>query len=203
MTTWLERYEKILQHNQSITLRHALPHQSSTDHQIPKLQPRRHVTMAKEPSQHSVSLDSIVNDYGATYIRDALARFIVQTNSPYLTRAQVEQRSLYTFLPFLALPVFHRVKFCDENDVIIDAIHAQPARKDKQGRLIPARFDTALVDSSNSDARLNSSKKIHGMYYFQSQDLSLIAFSRLSRCSNTRRVLVKAKSPQATLPPAY
>ena len=37
MTTWLERYEKILQHNQSITLRHALPRQSSTEHQIPKL----------------------------------------------------------------------------------------------------------------------------------------------------------------------
>ncbi|KAF8320234.1 hypothetical protein F5887DRAFT_905168, partial [Amanita rubescens] len=158
MTAWLERHEKILQQDRSITLQHELDSQSSTGHQIPKLRPSRHVTMAKEPSKYSVPLDSIVNDYGATYLRDALARFIVQTNSPYLTRAQVEQRSLYTFLPFLALPVFHRIKFRDANNVIIDAIHVQPARKDKQGRFVPARFDTALVNSSD-EASLN--KNIH------------------------------------------
>ncbi len=199
MTAWLERHEKILQYDRSIT-RHALYSQSSTDsHRIPKLQPSRHVTMAKEPSQYSVPLDLIVNNYGATYLRDALARFIVQMNSPYLTQAQVEQRSLYTFLPFLALPVFHRIKFRDENNVIIDAIHVQPAQKDKRGRLIPARFDTALVDSSD-EARLN--KNIHGMCYFLKISQSN-GFSRLSRRSNTCRVLVKTKCHQATLPLAY
>ncbi|KAF8645678.1 hypothetical protein AX14_009192, partial [Amanita brunnescens Koide BX004] len=80
-------------------------------------------------------------------------------NSPDLTPAQVERQSLYLFLPFVALPVFHHIKFCNEDQLIVDAIHVQLAQRDKQGRVVPARFDTAFVNINSNEARLN--KNIH------------------------------------------
>ncbi|KIL57866.1 hypothetical protein M378DRAFT_87323 [Amanita muscaria Koide BX008] len=154
MTTWMERNEKLLQHDRRIARQHS-ESSSSVNPQLPMLQLKRHIKMTKNATHCAVALNSIVKDYGATYIRDALARYIVQMASPTLTRAQVERRSLYVMLPFLTLPVYHRIKFCDENSTVIDAIHVQPLQKDKRSRIVPARFDTVLVDVSAESADTN------------------------------------------------
>ncbi|KIL66843.1 hypothetical protein M378DRAFT_63476, partial [Amanita muscaria Koide BX008] len=160
MTTWMERNEKLVQHKHSISRQRSFSNNHSMNTQLPALKQSRHIKMTKRPTRHAVALDSVVNDYGATYIRDALARYVVQMTSPTFTRAQVEQRSLYVVLPFLTLAVFHCIKYCDENSTVIDAIHVQPSQKDKRGRIVPARFDTVLVDTSIEANMCN--KNLHG-----------------------------------------
>ena len=128
MTTWMEHNEKIIQQERLIAWR-CSPDCHGPEHlQLPVLWQGRYVTMAKLPSHHAVAIDSIVNDYGATYIQDALVQFIVQLNLPNLTHAQVEQQSLYTYLPFLMLPVYRQIKFHDNNSIV--SIHVQPRQKD-------------------------------------------------------------------------
>ncbi|KIL54184.1 hypothetical protein M378DRAFT_93004 [Amanita muscaria Koide BX008] len=158
MTAWMERNEKLIQHKHSIE-RQLNKRTIDSDNRLPTLKRSRHIRLTKSATRSAVTLDSIVNDYGAMYIRDVLARYIVQVTFPHLTRAQVEQRSLYIILPFLTLPVYHRIKYCDENSTTIDTIHVQPSRKDKKGRNVAARFDTVLVDIS-ADASMQN-RTIH------------------------------------------
>ena len=123
-------------------------------------------------------------------------------NSPDLTPAQVERQSLYLFLPFVALPVFHHIKFCNEDQLIVDAIHVQLAQRDKQGRVVPARFDTAFVNINSNEARLN--KNIHGMCCYPKIFTNLTYFlSRLPCCSNPCYILITTKSHQETFPSTY
>ena len=55
-------------------------------------------------------------------------------------------------LPFTSLPVYHKLKYvatADSNQAkvaTLDAIHVRPARKSERGKLIPAHFDTALLN---------------------------------------------------------
>ena len=153
MTVWLERKEKVLQHQSyldwrfgtkpNITLRSA----SVAFNGIPKL--------TKWPSAKAVDLDDLVSNYGATFFREALRRYLVLSQHTgtgnSLTRNQLEQQILYTNLPFTSLPVYHKLKFIAAADsaqakaITLDAIHVRPGRQSKRGTLVPARFDTALL----------------------------------------------------------
>ena len=201
MTTWMERNEMIIQQDRLIARRCSPENHSPERLQLPVLWRGRHITMAKRPSDHAVTINSIVNDYGATYIRDALARFIVQLNSPNLTLAQVERQSLYIYLPFLMLPVYRRIKFRDDNSTIIDAIHVQPKQKDNRGRIVPARFDMGLIDISGDEATGNihsTSSACRSML----MSIFLTTFpTRFSSCSNTSRLHAATKNHQATVSP--
>lgn len=150
MTTWMERNEKIIQQECNISRQRTGHHISKPmNERLPLLQPIRRLTLTKRASRLAAPLDSIIKDYGATFIRDALARYIVQTTSPTLTPAQIEHQSLFIFLPFQKLPVYHRIKYRDEESHVIDTIHIQPPRKDKHGRAVMGRFDTALAKVSD------------------------------------------------------
>ena len=203
MTTWVERTEKILQQDQFISGSPAGTNRL-VNNQLPVLQPTRYIRMTKAPTRRAVTLDSIAIDYGATYIRDALAQYIVGLISPTFTRAQVERHSHYVILPFLTLPVYHRIKFYDEKASVVDAIHVQPSQKDKRGRTIPARFDTALIDVSTDDRR--GTKNIHGMYptsIASASSMILNFFSRFPGCSSARNFLPGTQSHSATISQAY
>jgi hypothetical protein len=156
MTVWLERKEKVLQHQSYLDWR------SGTGPNI-TIQPKSMAfdgtpKLTKWPSAKAVDLDDLVSDYGATFFREALRRYLVllkHTNagtSLTLTRRQLEQEVLYTDLPFTTLPVYHRIKFIttadsdNAKDVTLDTIHVRPNRKSKRGTLLPARFDTALLN---------------------------------------------------------
>jgi hypothetical protein len=157
MTLWLERKEKILRHQTYVAWRLIGDHVAE-NMQTPVLETSRHTKMTKHPTLRSVSLQTLSNDYGATYIRDALARFVVATNHPDWTADQVERASLDVFLPFQRLPVFHKIKFCaklyGDSSVIVDSIHARPAHSTKRRRncVVPGRFDTALVNTGGGQA---------------------------------------------------
>ncbi len=161
MTLWLERREKVLDHEAYIVWRLRGRSSPNTSSQ-PSLPAAPHpadpptftrIKMTKHPSVKALHFDAAVNDYGATWIRDALARYIVGYQNPSLTPDEVEQEALTISYRFATLPVFHKLKFVLEDaqqlgimEATHDAAHARPARRDRHGRHVPARFDTVLIN---------------------------------------------------------
>ena len=132
MTLWLERKEQITRHASHVAWRLTTGHGDVQSHQTTTLIFNRFVKMPKYPSVSSVLLETLVNEYGAMYLCEALSRFIVTTNHPDWTPREVEEITLDTFLPFCKLPVFHKVKFVSKMDqemVIVDSTYANCAHK--------------------------------------------------------------------------
>ncbi|KIJ05946.1 hypothetical protein PAXINDRAFT_103573 [Paxillus involutus ATCC 200175] len=156
MTAWLERKEKILFHEKFVRWRLG-DTDSENENKRPEQSPHdtsyiRQYKTAKHPSAKAVTLQTLETTYGATYLRAALARFTVKLTRPELSTRQQEDAAQDINLP-RTLPTFHKIRFnsvsgsghCDESHTV-DAIHAKPGRKDRHGRRVPARFDTALVN---------------------------------------------------------
>ena len=114
--------------------------------------PKQRIELARHPSA-VVKLMDLPSKYGATFIRDALARYVVATNQPTLTPAQVEAASAGIFFKFSKVHTFHKVKFwlADPHGIATeglesrDVIHVRPESKNKHGNVVPGRFDTVLV----------------------------------------------------------
>jgi hypothetical protein len=150
MTVWLERKEKVLRHEKYIRWRldpggrrrtQNSSRSALLDTYLGDLQ------MAKWPSTRC-SFDELSEAYGATFFREALARYIIRSTLPNLnTRNQVESAAADLDFGFNKVPVFHKIKFVDPNTrTTLDSIHAKPARSNKYGHTIASRFDTAFVD---------------------------------------------------------
>ena len=116
---------------------------------------RRLQSVAKHPSAKAISIDKLVEDYGATYFREALARYITQLNhasDPIPLRSQtLDVLAQDVHFPFRTLPVFHKVKWLSvdarghgDATATLDSVHARPQRSSGSG-LRPRRSDTALV----------------------------------------------------------
>ena len=158
MSKWLERHEKIIHHYNFIQWRivpHHLPPQNIP---TPQLILPRNLKMTKHPSRKSVRFTALVNDYGATFFTDALARYLVTFSHPNLPLHEVEQHARYFAIPFQTVPVFHKIKYTSRDpysknpiEVVVDSIHAQPRAKRKKGDIQPARFDTALINDGTGD----------------------------------------------------
>ncbi|KAH9010418.1 hypothetical protein EDB84DRAFT_1590846 [Lactarius hengduanensis] len=142
MTTWLERKEKIYQHNHLVRwqLEGPPPIVAAPRKWLPpglKLDCKLH--MSKHPSIQSVSLDTIETEYGASHFRVALRQYV---------------RALWdVHFPFRHLPVWHRIKYLRTELYTgqietADSIHAQPQKSDTHGcpQAVPSQFDTALIN---------------------------------------------------------
>ncbi|KAM6493735.1 hypothetical protein JOM56_010096, partial [Amanita muscaria] len=146
MTLWLERRERIHQH-------HNYVHQDRQAHDeqhmlslLPTLNPERSLKVTRRPSANAVAISVLVSHYGATFFRDAFARFIAGWRDPNLSCAQLERESMNINIPFTAVSVYHRLKFTNAgHSETEDSLHVYPARCHKNGRLNSSRFDTALV----------------------------------------------------------
>jgi len=157
MTVWLERKEKVLQHQSYLDWR--LGTGSKVSLRPTSMAFYGTPALTKWPSAKAVDLDDLVNRYGATFFREALLRYRIlsQHTGTHLTRRQLEQEILYTDLPFTSLPVFHKLKFITTSDsdqakiTTLDSIHVRPERRSKRGTLVPARFDTALLNLGSSE----------------------------------------------------
>jgi hypothetical protein len=137
MTTWLERREKILRHKKYVQWRLAgTTHHPHHHPQPPEMTFCRTQTMTKHPSVKAVTMDKIVNEYGATYFRKSLTRCIAKASLPInttITPRQLEDRASDVYLPFQTLPVFHKVKWVSvdvhgqgDPQVTLDSVHARP-----------------------------------------------------------------------------
>ena len=141
MTTWLEWKEKIVRHGKYINWRMSNLHVGSTlthrKSMLPEIMPNHVVKMAKHPTRHAVSFDTIITDYGATYFCAVLAQYITIMCNPDFTRhAQVEQAAAHICFHFNRVPVYHKIKFYmagadldhTRSTTTLDSIHACPAR---------------------------------------------------------------------------
>ncbi|KAM6499612.1 hypothetical protein JOM56_005120 [Amanita muscaria] len=153
MTIWLERREKIERHGKYIKWRSDI--HSDDIHQpsltpMPSLTSNRRIKMTRYPSIQAVSIDDLVNKYGATFFIDAFARFVVLWRNPQTTRARLERDALDVHIPFRTVSVFHHIRYKDIHDreeasESSDVIHIKPQYKNKNGKIVPGRFDTGLV----------------------------------------------------------
>jgi hypothetical protein len=154
MTKWLERQEKVLQQVTFIT-------QGQDGHQLssptwnhigpPHTCPQR-LKMAQNPERRQVPFNILATEYGALDFQDMLAKFIAQLNHPRVSGGALQNHTHDTHIPFTHVPVFHKIKFTTSNTFnkteIADIVHVWPEQKDSCGRIIPARFDTILVETS-------------------------------------------------------
>lgn len=145
MAIWLERHDQVYRHARFIQWHYQNGDMAPTPISKPRLRKIRHLKMTKHPTVRGVSIDTLISKCGATYFRDAMARFAAQWRNPQLSRAHIEQEACNISMPFAYVSTYHRIKFTHEDDTIIDSIHVQPSRKDKKGQTVPARFDTVLV----------------------------------------------------------
>ena len=164
MTAWLERHDKVYRHANFIR-QHEPNGKTSTTPAPPSqtqlVRRKRCLKMTCRPSARGVSLDTLTSNYGATFFRDAMARFVAQWQNPQLSRMRVEWEACNISMPFVYVSVYHRIKFTPEDDnSVIDAIHVQPSRKDKRGQPIPMRFDTVLVRIKEAEGN----DTVHGTY---------------------------------------
>ncbi|KAF8958080.1 hypothetical protein BDZ97DRAFT_1906593 [Flammula alnicola] len=160
MTLWLERREKILQHDKFIRRRVNTASQINLIKPLPSLIPLRHQIMTKNPSARAVSLDDLRQKYGATDFVPALSRFIAQYQHPTYSKTHIERIAATLHIPFSMVLVFHRLKFWS-HDVyaadplaknIVDSLHVEPARLDKYDNIVPGRFDVALINYGDGGA---------------------------------------------------
>ncbi|TFK59866.1 hypothetical protein BDN72DRAFT_872993 [Pluteus cervinus] len=141
MTLWLDRREKVIEHEQVIRSR-----QSSL----------RPPPNPYHSNSIRISLDTLVEKYKAIHFANALAQFIVSRREPTYSWHQIEQHARDLQLPDVSFSVYHSIKFVIDTDLkseTIDIIHAKPSRSDKRGRPIPPRFDTALLTQSDNPFR--------------------------------------------------
>ncbi|KAI0087258.1 hypothetical protein BDY19DRAFT_893576, partial [Irpex rosettiformis] len=158
MTVWLERREKMLQHEKHVLwCEDGCPPLSPHQDLLPHPPPSR-LIMTKHPSHKAVPLGELARDYHATFIKDALAQFIVRHTNPTLTKAQIETRAAYLDLPFRTLPVYHKARFwlgdAEHHHVMSEETNvalAIPSRTDSQKRSVPAQFDTVLVNGGSGE----------------------------------------------------
>ena len=135
MTKWLKRQEKIMHHSNYVMWRckpDAVTNANTSCWEIPDMTCSLIPKMTRHPTHRNVSISRISspNIYGAVNFEAALCRFVAQFQNPKLTRRQIEDASYDIHLPFYSLPVFHKIKFWNEElhgNVTIDSIHAYPA----------------------------------------------------------------------------
>ncbi|KAJ6616602.1 hypothetical protein B0H10DRAFT_1799063 [Mycena sp. CBHHK59/15] len=149
MTQWLERKEKILLHAKFIRWREL--GKPSTHTVPPGIEYSRQLKMTLHPSKRSVSFKKLIEDHGATYFRDAIARYVVAANDLDLSARAVEQYASNLAMPFRSVPVYHKIKYVTQSapDTIVDSVYVKPAITNGRGKLIPGRFDTVLVNDGN------------------------------------------------------
>ncbi|KAG1746060.1 hypothetical protein EDD22DRAFT_981986 [Suillus occidentalis] len=164
MMRWLKRKEKIICHDKYINWRCAGAEETMPYHLCPPdMTFHRLQSVSKHPTAKAVSIDKLIEDYGATYFREALARYITQlnhANDPIPLHSQtLDVLAQDVHFPFRTLPIFHRVKWLSvdarghsDATATLDSVHARP-QCNSGSSLRPRRSDTALDGVTHS--RLN------------------------------------------------
>ncbi|THV01199.1 hypothetical protein K435DRAFT_655869 [Dendrothele bispora CBS 962.96] len=158
MTRWLEQREKIQYHTSYVAWRlQRLPSSNSSSSPIisavtlADMQCLFTVKLSRFPTMKSVPLtkleDTTPNGYNATQFTTALKRFIIQFHDPDLSSGQIDDYMPFLVLPFTRLPVWHKMKFVNEElygKETLDSISARPRRINN--KVVQAsQFDAALI----------------------------------------------------------
>ncbi|THU87442.1 hypothetical protein K435DRAFT_681657 [Dendrothele bispora CBS 962.96] len=176
MTKWLERREKILHHSKYIDWRcsqeqlasiHSDSHscenlavgqrynfpgsqRTLTDLRCPYQQ-----KITKYPSVKTITISKLedcgLRGYHAIKFHSALTRFSAQFRHPDLIRREVDEMSQFISLPFMAVPVWHQVKFVNlelHGDTTLDVLKAHPRKMNSHNQITQSsQFDAALIQT--------------------------------------------------------
>ncbi|KAH7872867.1 uncharacterized protein C8R40DRAFT_1150820 [Lentinula edodes] len=174
MTKWLERQEKVNHHASYIAWQQSQPQLdipspttiSGVRYDFPGSQKTLHDMQcpltqhfAKFPTVKTVSISKLEErsllGYGATQFEYALKRFISQFRNPEFTPAEVNEMASFLSLPFRGVPVWHRMKFRNEDlygKKTLDVVSAHPRRLNAQGQVRQtSQFDAALIRVQKDD----------------------------------------------------
>ncbi|KAG2061351.1 hypothetical protein BDR06DRAFT_946787 [Suillus hirtellus] len=113
--------------------------------------------MTKHPTVKAVTIDKLVNEYGAMHFNKSLARYVAKVTLPpntTITARQLEDRAADIHIPFRTLPVFHKVKWLSadvhghgDSPVTVDSVHARPGQSGTfASDSVTPRFDTVFVN---------------------------------------------------------
>ncbi|THU92309.1 hypothetical protein K435DRAFT_820522 [Dendrothele bispora CBS 962.96] len=147
MMKWLERKEKIAKHESYLSWIRSGEHPPLRAHWIPPgLNTARTLKLTKHPSVYAVKIPE----------GSSLCRFLVQLKNPHLSGRRLEDAVDSLFLGISHVSTYHRVKFLQYDELTnvfstADSIHVQPSRRDKHGKDVNGRFDTALVRINDSE----------------------------------------------------
>ena len=146
MTRWLERKEKVIRHAAFIEWR-----LSGQPMPLPPPTRHPHIQMTRNPTK-TVTLTKIISDYNAPLFSEALQMVVARYQHPAASQAHLNYLAPKIALPFMSVPVFHKIKFWNQDPYrrpdcsdVLDVAHVRPRRKGKRG-WIPERFDTVLVN---------------------------------------------------------
>jgi len=114
--------------------------------------------MAQNPSIKNVAFDILAQRYGTVSFLDTLADFLAQVNNPGMSGNALCSWASNLLITFSSVPVFHKIKFTAspstsdllEESGVLDSIQAQPEQRDVHEQIIPACFDTTLVQSQHT-----------------------------------------------------
>ncbi len=165
MTKWLEHRKKIQQHSESIEWRQQPVDLHSPSHNAigPPHTCTLTLKMMQKPAMARVPFNALANDYGVLDFQDALVDFIAQVNFPGASGIALWHFAHDTHIPFSGIPVYHNIKFTKssefEGSKIVDVVHIWPEQLDSHGRIVPAHFDTVLVNGRGPNGRQGQSNK--------------------------------------------
>ncbi|KAJ3888376.1 hypothetical protein GG344DRAFT_53755 [Lentinula edodes] len=169
MTKWLERREKVIQYASYLSWRSSQKtvqgpenSQAASDLIVPgDMQCSLTQQLTKFPTKKTVSFSKLaesnpaLHGYGATNFDYALRKFISRLCYPQFTAGQLEDMTAFLSLPFQSVPVWHRVKFRNEElygNKTLDVVTAHPRYYNSEGKVTQiARFDAALIRVQNED----------------------------------------------------
>lgn len=154
MTIWLERKEKIQEFDAYVIWRvnKCPPIEGALTTQFP---PTR-VLMTKNPSRKSVTMSELETHYGATFIQDAIARYVAAARYPGASARKIEDASRAVHVAGLRVGVYHKAKFWlghEEHHPLSsnewNVAHAHPAQRNKRRETVPGQFDVVLVSDGS------------------------------------------------------
>ena len=160
MTLWLERKEKVIRHAAFVTWQ-----LSGQPAPLPPIIHQAHIQMTRHPTK-TVSLTHLVSNYRAKHLYESLQMTIARYQHPSASQEHLNYTAPKIAIPFLAVPVFHKIKFWNQDPYrrpecsdVLDVAHVWPRQKGKRG-WIQERFDTVLV---NPEEALNNVSSIRGL----------------------------------------
>ncbi|TFY53604.1 hypothetical protein EVJ58_g9363 [Rhodofomes roseus] len=151
MTRSVVRLEQIHAHALYVDWRLAgRPDLPTTPAAIPH---KLHQHVTRYPTHKSLSFSTVELRYGARDFETVLKEFIVRFKHPDLSGRDLANFVSVYDLPFRSVSIWHKVKFWNQDPFkrrdapeTLDVIHARPAYRDTQARVVAGRFDTALVN---------------------------------------------------------
>ncbi|KAG2124273.1 hypothetical protein BD769DRAFT_1628794 [Suillus cothurnatus] len=155
MTTWLEWREKFFHHEKYIQWRLIGNTAHPPQPRPPEMTCHCTQTMTKHPTVKAVTIDKLVNEYGAMHFNESLARYVAKVTLPAnttITARQLEDQAADIYIPFRTLSVFHKVKWLladvhghGDSPVTVDSVHARPGWSGTfASDSVAPRFDTVV-----------------------------------------------------------